>query len=278
MYSEVSIMIQFLLTLQEVKELTIPLSRCLSLRALLKLTFKRALLPFDYIMVELPMGLKAYLPKQQIFSSLKNILHVFYYKDYEMFNDFIPRKNWTVIDVGAFIGLWSLKASKLTSVNGKIIALEPNPDNYAICYANLRLNNVTNVYLLPYALSSRRDIVTLYVPEQYINSSLCKEYVDIMGGPTKVIKVRAFTLEDLVTLLSLDTIDLMKVDIEGHELELVKSLNENLAKCIKRLVIEVHKEVVDSSDLVKILEELGYDVYVHEEYLPIQNFIYAKHF
>lgn len=274
-YGEVSIVFQLVSTLQEIKGLVVPSLRCLSSCTLVELAIKSVLPSLDYVMIKLPMGLKAYLPKRQILSSLKNVLHVFYYEDYEAFN-FIPKKSWTVVDVGAFIGLWSLKTSKLVSISGKVIALEPNPDNYAVCRVNLSLNGATNVCLLPYALSSKEGALTLYVPEQRINSSLCKEYVNAMGGPVQVMEVRGITLRKLINLLSLSVIDLMKVDIEGHELELIKSLDEDLAKRIKRFVIEVHKEVVDSNDLIKILERLGYDVYVYEEYLPIQSFIYAK--
>lgn len=277
MCDELLLVPQFLLTLDEVKELATSSFRCLPLHGLIELIISSTFPLFSHAIIELPMGLKAYLPKRQIIASLRNVLHIFYYRDYEIFSDFIPRKNWIVIDVGAFIGLWSLRASRLVSAGGVVIALEPNPDNYTVCCMNMRLNKVNNVRLLPYALSSKSGTLPLYIPEQRINSSLCREYVNTMGGPTEIVKVRALTLEKLINSSSLSVIDLMKVDVEGHELELFKSLNDRLARRIRRLVIEVHKEVVDLSELVSILEKRGYSVYIYEEYLPIQTFIYAKH-
>jgi len=264
--------------LDEMKRLFIPLTRYLPTLTLMKLIIRYAFMPSDYVLVELPLGLKVYLPKTEIISSLKNILHIFYYKDYEIFKDFVPKRGWLVIDVGAFIGLWSLRVSRLVSDSGRVIALEPNPFAYSMFLINLRLNGVKNVYPLPYALSSESGTLPLYISKHQINSSLCKEYVNLMGGFSKTVLVKTITLKDLLNSLSVNVVDLVKIDVEGHELKLVASLDRHIIRRIRRFIIEVHKEVADLSKLTKELEDKGYNVYVYEEYLPVQAFVYAKRF
>ena len=57
----------------------------------------------------------------------------------------------TVIDVGANLGYYSLLASRLVGPTGRVVALEPNSENCRLLLSSLRLNDITNVQLLPVA-------------------------------------------------------------------------------------------------------------------------------
>jgi len=56
------------------------------------------------------------------------------------------------VDVGANIGYYTLVAAQRVGVTGKVIAYEPDPDNFALLKANVERNNLSNVTLFPFAL------------------------------------------------------------------------------------------------------------------------------
>ena len=61
------------------------------------------------------------------------------------------RPGMTVVDVGANLGYYSLLASRLVGPSGRVVALEPNSENCRLLLSSLRLNETTNVQLLPVA-------------------------------------------------------------------------------------------------------------------------------
>ena len=71
--------------------------------------------------------------------------------------NFSPKEGDVVIDVGAHIGPYTLKASKRVGLNGKIIAIEADPENFDILNRNIQLNKLTNVIALNYAVYSKED-------------------------------------------------------------------------------------------------------------------------
>ncbi|MCD6458600.1 MAG: FkbM family methyltransferase, partial [Thermoproteales archaeon] len=75
----------------------------------------------------------------------------------------------------------------------------------------------------------------------------------------------------------LERVDLLKLDVEGAELEILENSRGILnPKRVKRLIVEVHENIVKPSEVSQILEELGYEVveYVAEDLL-LQIFVYA---
>jgi FkbM family methyltransferase len=60
-----------------------------------------------------------------------------------------PKEGWIVLDAGAYIGLYSLRASRLVGPEEFIVAFEPNPYAFYWLESNLKLNGVKNVKALP---------------------------------------------------------------------------------------------------------------------------------
>lgn len=99
-------------------------------------------------------------------------------KEYLRHPDYIPRDDWIIIDVGAYVGIYTIWASKLVGSNGLVIALEPNTLAFRWLLSNIELNRCTNVKALPYALGDKLTKSTLYIAD--VNpeaSSLIKSHV-----------------------------------------------------------------------------------------------------
>lgn len=114
-----------------------------------------------------------------------------------------------VVDVGANVGCLCFQAAQLVGERGRVIAIEPNPDNVQLLYAGILLNEWSQVQVLPCAAWDTPGIMSL------------------KGGASNTYLVPATTLDEgraytqLIrldeALASVDRIDLIKIDIEGHE-------------------------------------------------------------
>jgi len=121
-------------------------------------------------------------------------------------------KGDTVIDAGANIGIFSIMASILTGKSGKIIAIEPDPDNLKILKRNLELNNLDNIIVVDKALYSKSgERINLYQ-----NGVMSNIFQAGNNESNTCITVETITLDDVVSGLSLQP-KLLKMDIEGAE-------------------------------------------------------------
>jgi len=163
----------------------------------------------------------------------------------EIVQQFCPKMGDIVIDVGAAFGFYTIIASKRVGQQGKVIAIEPQPDSFEMLNRNINLNKLANVMSLNYAVSSTKTTLKLY--DSY---STIKE----RSGQSlqSYIEVNAHTLDNLLRQLDIDEVNWIKVDVEGAELEVLKGSAGILSKSRDlSLLLEVH-----SSDLVGPIVEL----------------------
>jgi hypothetical protein len=84
-------------------------------------------------------------------------------REEEIIEHFRPCRGDIVVDIGAHIGRYTLIAAKRVSLNGKVIAIEANPDNFEMLNRNVKLNQLTNVMSLNYAVYSQETKIKLYL-------------------------------------------------------------------------------------------------------------------
>lgn len=112
------------------------------------------------------------------------------------------------VDVGANIGVMTFLGASLVGPQGRVIAVEPNPDNVQLLYRSIVLNGSENVEVLPLAASDRRAVCSLTGRS---NTHLIGARGPQGGGRY----VQSVGLDDL--LGELPRLDFVKMDIEGHE-------------------------------------------------------------
>ncbi|HEY7140268.1 MAG TPA: FkbM family methyltransferase [Methylomirabilota bacterium] len=114
-----------------------------------------------------------------------------------------------VVDVGANVGCLSFQAARLVGDRGRVIAIEPNPDNVQLLFAGIVMNGWRNVEVWPCAAWDAPGIMSL-------KGGGSNTYV-VRAAP--IGEGRAYTqlirLDE--TLAHVDRVDLIKIDIEGHE-------------------------------------------------------------
>jgi len=176
---------------------------------------------------------------------------------YDRLRDFIPNEHDVVLDLGAFIGLYTLKHYRTE----RIFAFEPHPISYTLLRNNIRLNELENVKLFNYALWSQSGYMPFYEEEFLVGgSTLIPEWHKSLR--MKKFMVKTISFDQLIDQRIIPAyIDVAKVDIEGAEVEFVKGGEKSLSRgCINRMVMEVHKKVVNPKWFYNKLKELGFRV------------------
>jgi FkbM family methyltransferase len=144
--------------------------------------------------------------------------------------DLDPKVSWvckklvnpgdTVCDIGANIGIITLLLSRLVGNAGKVFAFEPNPVCYDALTAAIARNQMNNVLSQPIALGSQTEQRNLSIPADNAGAaSLC----DIGSRASdKTTNVAVRTLDDFVEGHKIESIQFMKLDVEGFESEVFK--------------------------------------------------------
>jgi|SRR5215207_2218683 FkbM family methyltransferase len=146
---------------------------------------------------------------------------------------FTPKEGDIVIDIGAHIGLYTIISSKRVGANGKVVAIEADPSNFEMLNSNIKLNQLTNVIPLNYAVHSKETKVKLYLPS---GESGFTKYNTIMpnwiNAQEKFVEVNANTLDYLLQLNEIrqEEVNWIKIDVEGAEFEVLKGATNVLSK------------------------------------------------
>jgi FkbM family methyltransferase len=138
------------------------------------------------------------------------------------------RKNDVVLDAGAGIGEFTVLASKKIGPGGRIIAIEPNPNDYELLQLNIKKNNCANVIPINIGLGGNTG----------------ERRMEFRG---RSYSFRVDTLENILEKVGLKKrINFIKMDIEGFETE-VLSQSIDITKNSDTIAIELHntKEEVD---------------------------------
>lgn len=158
----------------------------------------------------------------------------------------------TVVDVGAFIGDHTVAYSHAVGKTGKVFAYEPNPLAFKCLVHNT--SGMSNVFGFCHALGANAGIVTMTdLPNAASN------YVDGIG----IRSINVWPLDkDLPLFLQCD---LIKIDVEGYELNVLKGAEKLIEKFHPKLVVEINeialqRQNTTKEDVVGWVVRHGYDV------------------
>ena len=149
--------------------------------------------------------------------------------------DTVLRPGSTVIDVGANIGVIAAYAAMRVGSGGRVVAIEPAADNLQVLAENLRRNNLTNVSIVDAAGGRRRESRQFYLRGDVsaVNSLFPESCYSTVTATTEV---RVAPVDDLVE----GDADLVKIDVEGAELDVLAGMPRLLARRGIHLVVEWH--------------------------------------
>lgn len=173
------------------------------------------------------------------------------FKD-NVYDGVLPNKGDIAVDVGAYVGMWSVKTAIAVGGNGRVVAIEPMPEN-----VKWLADNVAGlpVVVLPIVASDKNGTERLYISKATTCSSLIMKQ-------EKYVDVEAKTIDRIVIDEKLPHVDLIKIDAEGAELKVlqgaIKTLTNNNVKLAIASYHETAEGVPEVDELVKFLEQVGY--------------------
>ncbi|MEM4718321.1 MAG: FkbM family methyltransferase [Desulfurococcaceae archaeon] len=186
---------------------------------------------------------------------LDNFEHVLVDCDYYKLSDFIPRRGHIILDIGAFIGFYSISSSMLTCIEGMVYSIEPNREVLPWLYINMYINKAQNIRILPVAICPESGFKSLYIANYPAISSLSRDYVEQFDHDFKTIEVKCVKLSNILKLLGY--VDILKMDIEGLELDVLKESASELWRT-RKIVIETHPGAIDPSEVELYLVKAGF--------------------
>ena len=140
------------------------------------------------------------------------------------------REGDVAVDVGANVGVLTFLAASIVGTTGRVIAVEPNPDNLQLLYRGIVHNGFTNVEVLPFAASNARTVFSLTGGTS--NTHLIGAREPEEGGHF----VQSIVLDD--ALADLPRLDFVKMDIEGHEPQALEGFSRLIGRHRPVLLVE----------------------------------------
>jgi FkbM family methyltransferase len=187
------------------------------------------------------------------------------------FLDKVLKPGMSFVDIGANEGLYTLFAARRVGRRGRVVAIEPSSRERTILDANVARNKLRNVMVVSQALADQAGIAELQIaPERNGGHNTLGQFV--YEGETAVAreKVVVETLDGLRTRLKLERVDVVKIDVEGAELKVLRGGRSWLAEQRPILLVEANEPALahqktDTRALVDLLVSLGYQIHVFNE-------------
>jgi FkbM family methyltransferase len=175
------------------------------------------------------------------------------------------RPGETVLDVGAFLGVYAVFAAQWVGPTGRVVAVEPTPANHRVIRRHARLNGVADrVTLVEAAVGAANGTATLFLHrEPYVNRLGAP---DRGGAPIGSTRIVVRTIDSLCAELGIVP-DLIRMDIQGAELDALRGAGDVIRKGRGRLrmVVEMHPDAwhsmgTDRGAVADAIDGLGLDV------------------
>lgn len=166
----------------------------------------------------------------------------------------------TFLDIGSHIGVYAVPATKFFK---KSIAIEANPKNFDSLQKNIKLNNCQNISPIKIAASDKKSTTKMI----YNSDNTGATRIDPSGD----IEVKTETLDNILkeNKTNPKDIDIVLIDIEGHENTALKGANNFLNETKAKLIIECF----DLNKIKKILSKYNYKV---TKNLDFYNYLFEK--
>jgi FkbM family methyltransferase len=164
------------------------------------------------------------------------------------------------LDVGCNIGWFVLLAASIAK-KGKVIGLEPNQNNLQLLYQSINENRFNNIVIFPYAATDRATLLQMSGHGAY-------GFVHSITEESSSTYVQGVAIDEL--LRDETRLDVIKLDIEGHEPIALQGMSRTIAKHRPLIVSEFHPKLIkevakrDPQGYLEAFVSMGYSLSVLE--------------
>jgi FkbM family methyltransferase len=156
------------------------------------------------------------------------------------------RKNQVIhfLNVGANTGLYALLVGKRFPM-AKISLFEPIPTNLIFLRKNMKQNNLAPD-VFEFAAGAFSGIAEMYTDSEFLGLASFK------SNKTNPVKVKIARIDDVIQ----DKVDVVLIDVEGHEIEVLRGMDKTLKNSGPTIILETSAELLDAAS--KLLKTYGY--------------------
>jgi FkbM family methyltransferase len=178
----------------------------------------------------------------------------------------LVKKGATVLDIGANIGYYSVLFAHLVGKTGQVISFEPTRYYRETLQKNLKANEIDNCEVQEIGLSDRSG----HAEMKRGRHSASLHWVEA-EDPVDTEQIALATLDDFIQKLSPGRIDLIKIDVDGHEPKVLQGAWQTIARFRPIILLEIsYPHYLDCGvtvwDFYDFLKDRGFYIY-HEQYL-----------
>jgi len=223
---------------------------------LIKLPF---LLPDDYTLAD--NEYKIYLNLKESGMMIRRFFGVYEYWNQQLLRQ-IVKPGMTVVDVGANKGDYSLLSAYLMKDRGKILAVEPVPENCYWLRKSIKANNFKSIKVCELALSDKNGKAKLYLDKKISGGASLEKFDSSCG----MLNIRVQKMDDLIK----NKVDVIKIDVQGTELEVLKGVRK-VMKRNTHIFIDLDNPKTKIK-VWKLLKDNGYRIYsVGKDLTPVDD-------
>jgi FkbM family methyltransferase len=175
------------------------------------------------------------------------------------------RQGTVVVDVGAYVGYYTILAARKVGPSGRVYSFECFPENYRFLLHNIRANGVSDrVITVPQAASNETGRLPFFVRGGDLTAGSLWRH----EGAKRVFNVETTTVDEV---LEGQQVGVAKIDVEGGELRVLEGMENTIARSNgTTMVIECYPHLLAAAgasarDLVDRLRDMAFDVQVIEE-------------
>jgi len=183
------------------------------------------------------------------------------------------RSGDTFLDVGCHYGIFSILASKIVGPKGRVIAVEPHPGALEVLQQNIRANSCENVEILNLALSDTTSPLSLAFNENGAGIQRASDPASALHTVQGMAGDEALRNAPIPASV--------KIDVEGHEFEVLNGLKKTLSNpSCRRLCLEVHPTLlpagINRDGIVEFIRGCGFDILSESARPPALHVVAAR--
>ena len=178
----------------------------------------------------------------------------------------------TFIDVGANFGTFSLLASRLVGSSGQVVAIEPQSRLVEMLGQSLRMSGVDNCVVMPVACGSTSETMSLLIPRH--DTGRAGFFSGFSGrAQHHRVDVTVIPLDDLLPSIERSHRVVIKLDVEGSELDVLEGARRIIAASRPAIIVELNPWSASSAgrgpgDLLDFLTAVGYRSFATSQSFP----------
>ena len=182
--------------------------------------------------------------------------------------DRVITQGMTVLDVGAHVGYFSLLAAKAVGPEGKVYSFEPEPENFRLLTENATLNGYRQIEAINRAISATEGEVPFFLTALDTGRHSLFQH----GLPeSTVVEVQTITLDRFLEDRGWPPIGMLKIDVEGAELDVFRGMKQMLGRTLPSfMIVEYNPSLVknagsDPLEFLNLPASSGFQVEIIDE-------------